>query len=86
MQAPSNNNLQTAVSYLEATLAAPEKCIYVSCRAGMERTAAVLLAFYSKRHGVGYDEALLALRQQRPILRPLPDQERAVRNFLTSAS
>jgi hypothetical protein len=84
MGAPSHTNLLAAVTYLEATLADPKRCVYLSCRAGMERTATVLIAFHARRRSVGYDAALKALRQQRPILRPLPDQERAVRAFLVA--
>jgi len=29
----------------------------VHCRAGMERTAAVLIAFHARRHGQSYEES-----------------------------
>jgi protein tyrosine phosphatase (PTP) superfamily phosphohydrolase (DUF442 family) len=84
MGAPLSSDLDEAVSFLEAVLAEPRTGVYVHCRAGMERTAAVLVAWWVKRHGCSYEAALAALREGRPILRPLPVQEAAVRNWLST--
>jgi atypical dual specificity phosphatase len=79
---PTAHELETACRFIEAALVEEGSCIFVHCRAGMERTAAILTAFYARHHGTGYDEALATLKAKRPILEPLPNQERAVRGWL----
>jgi protein-tyrosine phosphatase len=56
--------------------------IYIHCRAGMERTAAILIAHHARTHGVSHDEALEVLQKARPILKPLRNQEEATRAWL----
>lgn len=82
MGAPTPAQLDAAVAFLEEALQAPGSLVYVHCRAGAERTAAVLVAFHARRHGLGYDAALQELRSRRPALNPLPAQEAAVRRWL----
>lgn len=82
MKEPTVEALDTACQFLEDTLKNEDNRIYVHCRAGMERTAAMLIAYYARRHGVSYDDALSKLREGRPIFAPLPDQEKAVRQWL----
>lgn len=84
MGAPAPADLEAACAFLEEALSDPAAHVYVHCRAGHERTAAILIAFHACRHGVSYDGALKALRGGRPTLRPLPEQERAVRKWLRS--
>ena len=84
--APNSSDLTTGAAYLASTLADRERCVFVSCRAGNERTAAILIAFTAIEHCLDYDEALQVLRLGRPSLHPLPDQERAVRTFLANQS
>ena len=48
----------------------------------MERTAAVLIAYYAKQNDLSYEEALKKLKASRPIFAPLPGQEQAVRRWL----
>jgi protein-tyrosine phosphatase len=79
---PAPYELEAACQFLEAALKDEGSRIYVHCRAGMERTAAILIAFYARHYGVGYDEALATLKARRPIFAPLPGQERAVRQWL----
>lgn len=81
--APSLILLDRACEYLEATLAEPEARIYVHCRAGQERTGAVLTAWYAKRHNCSFEEALGELQKSRRLLQPLPNQEKAVRAWLS---
>lgn len=71
-----------AVAFLEESLRQPGSVVYVHCRAGAQRTAAILVAFHGRRHGLGYDAALQELRRRRPLLNPLPVQEAATRRWL----
>ncbi len=82
MGAPTSDGLELACQFLEENLDNQNARVYVHCRAGMERTAAVLIAYHAREFGVSYDEALAKLREGRPIFRPLPNQERAVRQWL----
>ncbi len=84
MGAPTQDDLTRAVASIEEALSEPGAIVYVHCRAGMERTAAVLIAFHAGKHGRSYEQALQELRRGRGILRPLPNQERAVRLWLAN--
>ncbi|MCW3097071.1 MAG: ADP-ribosyl-(dinitrogen reductase) hydrolase [Chthonomonadaceae bacterium] len=79
---PIGEDLDSACRFLEETLTNENYRVYVHCRAGMERTAAILIAYYARHNSVLYEEALARLREGRPILMPLPDQERAVREWM----
>lgn len=82
ISAPTLDILEQAVRFLDETLAQPGNVVYVSCRAGLERTGAVLAAHHACSHRVGYDEALAAVQVGRPGLKPLPWQKQAVCRFL----
>ncbi len=82
MNAPKPATFDAACQFIEAALSQPDANVYVHCRAGMERTAAILIAYYAKTHGVSYDEALRELQKNRPILAPLPAQEKAARSWI----
>lgn len=84
MTAPSPEVLDEAFRYLTEVLTLPDSMVYVHCRAGMQRTASILTAFWARSHGLSYDEALAALRERRPVFDPLPSQEQAVRRWLSS--
>ena len=58
MGPPTPDQFDEAVAFLEETLQEPANVVYVHCRAGAERTAAILVAFHAHRHGLGYDAAL----------------------------
>lgn len=84
MGEPSPEALRAASQLLNETLADPHARVYVCCRAGKERTGAVLIAWWATRNRIGYDEALAQLRRGRPSLHPLPNQEGAVRRWLAT--
>lgn len=84
MGAPTPAALDKACQYLNEVLARPGSVVYVHCRAGRERTAAILVAYYAKQYHMSYDQALTLLRERRPSLMPLPNQERAVRRWVQS--
>jgi protein-tyrosine phosphatase len=80
--APTRADLEAACQYLQEVLSDPDARIYVHCRAGMERTAAVLVAYHAREQGLTYDEALAALSKRRLAFKPLLNQEKAVRQWL----
>lgn len=53
----------------------------VHCRAGWERTAAVLRAYVARRDGLCWSEALRQLQTRRPAFRLWPKQEAGVREW-----
>jgi len=81
---PDQATFEQSVDFLRTTLETPSNCVYVSCRAGHERTAAILIAHHAIHHKVSYDVALTALRIGRPTLKPLPMQDRVTREYLAS--
>jgi ADP-ribosyl-[dinitrogen reductase] hydrolase len=81
MGAPSPETFSAACKLIDETEKNGGK-IYIHCRAGMERTAAILIAYHAKTHGVSYEESLATLRRARTILKPLPNQEIATRAWL----
>jgi ADP-ribosyl-[dinitrogen reductase] hydrolase len=70
--APSAGAISEAVDFVDEALARGGVA-FVHCRAGVERTGAMLLAWWLNRGG---DRE--SLRSLAPILAPLPQQERAV--------
>ncbi|MGB8645530.1 MAG: ADP-ribosylglycohydrolase family protein [Anaerolineae bacterium] len=79
---PGRGALDAAYDWMKQALADPQARVYVHCRAGIERTAVVLVAFYARAHRVSYRQALAELRGKRPALTPLQSQERAVKAWL----
>jgi len=85
MGAPDDAALDQACAFLRA-IEQDNSGVYVHCRAGMERTAAVLIAWIATSENLDYDTALQRARSKRAILAPLPGQERAVRRWLAAKS
>ena len=83
---PIGDELDSACSFLKETLSSANNRVYVHCRAGRERTAVVLIAYHARHNRISYEEALAQLRRGRPALKPLPDQEDTVRQWLNSKS
>lgn len=79
--APDDDTLTAAVALIQAAVESGE-ALYVHCRAGMERTAAVLMAWRAATHGESCGEALKALWVRRPILAPMAHQWDAVERWL----
>jgi atypical dual specificity phosphatase len=48
--------------------------VYLHCRAGWQRSAAVAAAVIAHREGIGLGEALTVLRERKPPSEPLPHQ------------
>ena len=82
MNAPKPETFDAACHFIAETLSQTDAKIYVHCRAGMERTAAILVAYYAKTNSVSYENALQELKKGRPILALLPAQEKAARLWI----
>lgn len=82
MNAPCRADFDAAWAWIESVLGDPNAKIYLHCRAGMERTAAIVGALEAKRAGLSFDEALAKLKRKRSIFAPLPPQRRAARAWL----
>ncbi len=80
--APASEDLDRAVQFVEQALAEPSAVVYVHCRGGQQRTAAVLAAHVGRRDGIDVDEAMVGLCRARPSLNLLPGQRTAVERWL----
>ena len=80
--APDALDFDRAVAWIDKALAQSNAKVYLHCRAGMERTAAIAIAFWVAREGISYDAAFRNLKGKRAILQPLPNQERAVKAWM----
>ena len=79
---PTNADFNAATEWLEDVLLDSHNKVYVHCRAGMERTAAILCAAYAWRHQTSFESALATLQRKRSIFAPLPGQVRAANAWL----
>jgi protein-tyrosine phosphatase len=75
---PSSADLDAAVQFIDSALARGG-VVYVHCRAGRERSGAVLLAWVLRRGG-----DLGVLQELAPALKPLPGQQAAVYAWLSA--
>ncbi|MDF2627296.1 MAG: Dual specificity phosphatase, catalytic domain [Symbiobacteriaceae bacterium] len=83
--APSLADLDAVWDYLTQVLADPGARVYIHCRAGQERTGAVLVAYYGRRYGMTYEEAFAAVRARRPNLN-MTNQESVTRTWIRARS
>jgi protein-tyrosine phosphatase len=56
-------------------------CVYVHCRAGWQRSAAVAAGVIALREGVDVDEALAYVQRRKPSADPLPHQREDLRRW-----
>lgn len=80
--APDSEHFEAAVAFLEEALSDPAAQVYVHCRAGMERTPTILIAYFATRNGTSCQEALIELQKARSRFQPLPHQVAAVEAWL----
>ncbi len=80
--APTGERLTEAVAFVTATLANPAARLYLHCRAGIERTGTVLLAWCALSSNLAPTEAAAVLRRQYARYRPLSHQYHAVEQWL----
>lgn len=69
----SPESLDRAVTEVLAELRRGRR-VYLHCRAGWQRSAAVAAAVIARREGLGLDRALDVLRRRKPRSEPLPHQ------------
>ncbi|MFL5821621.1 MAG: dual specificity protein phosphatase family protein [Solirubrobacteraceae bacterium] len=69
----SPESLDRAVTEVLAELRRGRR-VYLHCRAGWQRSAAVAAAVIARREGLGLDRALDVLRRRKPHSEPLPHQ------------
>jgi protein-tyrosine phosphatase len=79
---PTMADLDTACQFLEEALEDSNSRVYVHCRAGVERTAAILVAYYARHYGVSYEDALSRLCEGRDCLCPTWEQRDVVLRWL----
>jgi protein-tyrosine phosphatase len=72
--------LDRAVAWLEAR--APGTRTLVCCRAGMGRSASVLIAYFCCNQGLSYEEAVAFVKARRPGAMPLPQLQETIENVL----
>jgi protein tyrosine phosphatase (PTP) superfamily phosphohydrolase (DUF442 family) len=77
---PSPDNLDRVSSILDDRL--PGGHVFVHCRAGIERTGAVIAAWLSRKERISPSEAVLRMRANGAGVHPLPAQMKAVSDWL----
>ncbi len=80
--APSLEELDEAVAFLQRAFLDQRPRVYVHCRAGIERTGAAVVAWWAWEHGTSVRESLDAIHQTNTSIAPLPHQRDAVRKWL----
>jgi atypical dual specificity phosphatase len=68
--------LEAAVTTVVRWLEQPKGTVYVHCRAGWQRSAAVAVGVVAIREGLEIDDALEAVKDRKPSADPLPHQVR----------
>jgi ADP-ribosyl-[dinitrogen reductase] hydrolase len=84
---PRDEDLDRACEFLSRhthTDSAGQGSVYIHCRAGLERTGAVLVAWVARRDGLDYESALERVRQEGWWVKPLGAQAAAVKAWLGS--
>ena len=72
--------LDRAVAWLEARV--PGTRTLVCCRAGMGRSASVLIAYFCCNQGLPYEEAVTLIKSRRPGAMPLPQLQETIEKVL----
>lgn len=72
--------LDRAVAWLESR--SPGSRVMVCCRAGMGRSASVVIAYYCCTKGMPYDEAVAFVKARRPGAMPLPKLRETIEKVL----
>jgi predicted protein tyrosine phosphatase len=81
-QTPQAEDFAAAVAFLEETLQDPAAQVYIHCRAGMERTPTILIAYFALQWETDCAETLRRLKAKRSIFQPLEWQYAAVERWL----
>ena len=81
-QAPGPEDLDRLWKILDHYHREDGKGAYIHCRAGRERTGAVLVAYLARSEGITFNDALRRLGEADCPVHLLPGQETAVRRWL----
>lgn len=73
---PDPLRLAKAVRWIEAHL--PNNRVMVCCRAGMGRSASVVIAYLCCAEGMSFNDAVKLVKTRRPGAMPLPELETAI--------
>jgi protein-tyrosine phosphatase len=76
----SISHLEAAVNLIDAWLGQGHR-IYLHCRAGWQRSAAVAAGVVALRTGIGIDDALAHVQARKPSADPLPHQRADLRRW-----
>jgi atypical dual specificity phosphatase len=79
------DELETAVRTVNAALDRGER-VYLHCRAGWQRSAAVAAGAVAICEGLGIEEALAQVRRRKPSADPLPHQREDLRTWWAQRS
>jgi ADP-ribosyl-[dinitrogen reductase] hydrolase len=82
---PTSDDIDRSLDFIETGLHLGGT-IYVHCRAGRERTAAIVTCWHARARGCSIREALEELRARRPLFRPLSTQVAAGEAWLARRS
>lgn len=75
-----SSDLDDAVGIVSAWLDQGVR-VYIHCRAGWQRSAAVAAAVIAQREGIDVDEALAYVQRRKPSADPLPHQREDLRRW-----
>ena len=81
---PGPREFSVAAMFLDYVHDRPDTRIYIHCRLGRERTAAVLGAWWARRNGLSFDDAVARLNADGARLVPLPGQRAAAKSWLAN--
>ena len=77
--APHREEFDQCAAFIEIIRQNSQAQVYIHCRTGMGRTAAILIAWVAREEGLTCEQSFRNLKLKRPILAPEPEQERAAR-------
>ena len=78
--APSQEKLVKGVGFIKE-LVAEEKCVYVHCKAGRTRSATLVACYLVQEQGLGPEQAVARIRENRPHILLHRPQWDAIRQF-----
>lgn len=78
LSAPSMDDLTRCWRLMKLCLANRSNRLYVCCRGGKERTAAVVIAYVARLNSIDFEQSARIVTTTRPVFKPLVHQKRAV--------
>jgi predicted protein tyrosine phosphatase len=84
--APTPENFDDVHAFLTAVLADQKAQVYIHCRAGIERTGAILIAYLARSRDIAFEDAYRLAREGRPAINLLSNQTAATQRWLNAQS